>query len=45
MVEEHRFRGDELPDEFNNFLHRRGAFAPRPKLKPGVTLVSGMRLM
>ncbi|KAK0646562.1 hypothetical protein B0T16DRAFT_413742 [Cercophora newfieldiana] len=44
-VEEHRFRGDELPDEFNNFLHRRGAFAPRSKLRPGVTLVSGIRLI
>lgn len=43
-IEEHRFRFDELPDEFNNFLYRRGAFAP-PKLKPGVKLVSGVRLI
>ncbi|KAK0748624.1 hypothetical protein B0T21DRAFT_389452 [Apiosordaria backusii] len=43
-VEEHRFRLDELPDEFGNFCHRRGAFAP-PKLKPGVELVSGIRLI
>ncbi|KAK5664127.1 hypothetical protein OQA88_342 [Cercophora sp. LCS_1] len=43
-LEEHRFRLDELPDEFNNFLHRRGAFAP-PKLKNGKKLVSGMRLI
>ncbi|KAK4152833.1 hypothetical protein C8A00DRAFT_44176 [Chaetomidium leptoderma] len=43
-VEEHRFRFDELPDEFGNFLHRRGAFAP-PKLPPGVKLASGLRLI
>ncbi|CAP68927.1 uncharacterized protein PODANS_7_8880 [Podospora anserina S mat+] len=43
-VEEHRFRLDELPDEFGNFCHRRGAFAP-PKLKPGVSLLSGIRLI
>ncbi|KAK0673834.1 hypothetical protein QBC41DRAFT_265485 [Cercophora samala] len=43
-VEEHRFRFDELPDEFGNFCHRRGAFAP-PKLKPGVHLLSGIRLI
>ncbi|KAK3357491.1 hypothetical protein B0T25DRAFT_539342 [Lasiosphaeria hispida] len=43
-VEEHRFRLDELPDEFNNFLHRRGAFAP-PKLKQGVTFLGGIRLI
>ncbi|KAH6627884.1 hypothetical protein F5144DRAFT_287443 [Chaetomium tenue] len=42
--EEHRFRFDELPDEFGNFLHRRGAFAP-PKLRPGVELVGGVRLI
>ncbi|KAK4198187.1 hypothetical protein QBC40DRAFT_284259 [Triangularia verruculosa] len=42
--EEHRFRLDELPDEFGNFCRRQGAFAP-PKLKPGVTLVSGLRLI
>ncbi|KAH6850236.1 hypothetical protein B0I37DRAFT_413649 [Chaetomium sp. MPI-CAGE-AT-0009] len=42
--EEHRFRFDELPDEFGNFLHRRGAFEP-PKLRPGVELVSGVRLI
>ncbi|KAM7223811.1 hypothetical protein V8F06_000827 [Rhypophila decipiens] len=42
--EEHRFRFDELPDEFVNFLHRRGAFAP-PKLKEGVHLTSGIRLI
>ncbi|KAK4043170.1 hypothetical protein C8A01DRAFT_13221 [Parachaetomium inaequale] len=42
--EEHRFRSDELPDEFSNFLYRRGAFAP-PKLRPGVELVSGVRLI
>ncbi|KAL2257826.1 hypothetical protein VTK26DRAFT_9120 [Humicola hyalothermophila] len=43
-IEEHRFRLDELPDEFGNFLHRRGAFAP-PKLPPDVKLVSGVRLI
>ncbi|GAB1320575.1 Magnesium transport protein CorA, transmembrane region [Madurella fahalii] len=43
-VEEHRFRLDELPDEFGNFLHRRGAFAP-PKLPAEVKLLSGMRLI
>lgn len=43
-VEEHRFRFDELPDEFANFLHRRGAFAPL-KLKDGVKLVGGLRLI
>ncbi|KAK3375181.1 hypothetical protein B0H63DRAFT_269835 [Podospora didyma] len=43
-IEEHRFRFDELPDEFGNFLHRRGAFAP-PKLKEGVKLISGLRLI
>ncbi|KAL2134236.1 hypothetical protein VTI74DRAFT_741 [Chaetomium olivicolor] len=43
-VEEHRFRPDELPDEFGNFLHRRGAFAP-PKLPPDVKLTSGVRLV
>ncbi|KAK4186852.1 hypothetical protein QBC35DRAFT_253811 [Podospora australis] len=42
--EQHRFRLDELPDEFGNFIHRRGAFAPA-KLKPGVELVSGIRLI
>ncbi|AEO69344.1 uncharacterized protein THITE_2119638 [Thermothielavioides terrestris NRRL 8126] len=35
---------DELPDEFDNFLHRRGAFEP-PKLPPGVRLLSGVRLI
>ncbi|KAK4223716.1 hypothetical protein QBC38DRAFT_512226 [Podospora fimiseda] len=44
-VEEHRFRLDELPDEFGNFLHRRGAFAPAEKLPAGVKLVSGIRLI
>ncbi|KAL2022280.1 hypothetical protein VTK56DRAFT_5678 [Thermocarpiscus australiensis] len=43
-IEEHRFRLDELPDEFGNFLYRRGAFAP-PKLQEGVKLVSGVRLI
>ncbi|KAK3897088.1 hypothetical protein C8A05DRAFT_48161 [Staphylotrichum tortipilum] len=42
--EEHRFRADELTDEFSNFLHRKGAFAP-PKLPTGVKMVSGMRLI
>ncbi|KAJ9137286.1 Magnesium transport protein CorA [Pleurostoma richardsiae] len=32
------------PDEFENFLHRRGAFEP-PKLKEGVKLVNGIRLV
>ncbi|PFH55131.1 hypothetical protein XA68_10644 [Ophiocordyceps unilateralis] len=31
-------------DEFDNFLHRRGAFAP-PKLRDGVKLLSGIRLV
>ncbi|KAH9887466.1 hypothetical protein F4778DRAFT_786310 [Xylariomycetidae sp. FL2044] len=31
-------------DEFENFLHRRGAFAP-PKTKEGVKLVNGIRLI
>ncbi|KAK0753398.1 hypothetical protein B0T18DRAFT_434170 [Schizothecium vesticola] len=43
-IEEHRFRGDELPVEFNNFLYRQGAFAPA-KHKGGAKLVSGMRLI
>ncbi|KAK1751824.1 hypothetical protein QBC47DRAFT_76733 [Echria macrotheca] len=43
-VEEHRLSLHELPDEFNNFLHRRGAFAPATP-KNGATLVSGMRLI
>ncbi|KAK0621309.1 hypothetical protein B0T17DRAFT_283929 [Bombardia bombarda] len=43
-LEDHRFRLDELPDEFGNFLHRRGAFAP-PKLQEGVKLVNGLRLI
>ncbi|OAA48309.1 Mg2+ transporter protein, CorA-like/Zinc transport protein ZntB [Beauveria brongniartii RCEF 3172] len=32
------------PDEFENFLHRRGAFAP-PELRPGTSLLSGIRLV
>ncbi|KAI1435791.1 hypothetical protein GGR50DRAFT_654880 [Xylaria sp. CBS 124048] len=32
------------PDEFDNFLDRRGAFEP-PKLKDGVQLLDGMRLV
>ncbi|KAI1824931.1 hypothetical protein F4861DRAFT_225338 [Xylaria intraflava] len=32
------------PDEFENFLDRRGAFAP-PELKDGVQLVDGLRLV
>ncbi|KAJ6788656.1 hypothetical protein PWT90_04965 [Aphanocladium album] len=32
------------PDEFENFLHRRGAFAP-PDLRLGTTLLSGIRLV
>ncbi|KXX79476.1 Magnesium transport protein CorA [Madurella mycetomatis] len=43
-IEQHRFQLNELPDEFNNFLHRRGAFAP-PKLPADAKLVSGMRLI
>ncbi|KAK3322432.1 hypothetical protein B0H66DRAFT_495321 [Apodospora peruviana] len=43
-IEEHRLGPGEIPDEFGNFLHRRGAFAPA-KLKEGVKLVSGMRLI
>ncbi|KAL2164543.1 hypothetical protein VTH06DRAFT_3760 [Thermothelomyces fergusii] len=31
-------------DEFGNFLHRRGVFAP-PRLPPGVEFVSGIRLI
>ncbi|OAA73871.1 Mg2+ transporter protein, CorA-like/Zinc transport protein ZntB [Cordyceps fumosorosea ARSEF 2679] len=31
-------------DEFDNFLHQRGAFAP-PNLRPGTTLLSGIRLV
>ncbi|KAH8716074.1 hypothetical protein HC256_004857 [Beauveria bassiana] len=31
-------------DEFENFLHRRGAFAP-PELRPGTSLLSGIRLV
>ncbi|KAJ1335126.1 hypothetical protein MN608_01861 [Microdochium nivale] len=31
-------------EDFDNFLHRKGAFAP-PTLKTGVELVSGMRLV
>ncbi|KAJ3942496.1 uncharacterized protein N0V96_007997 [Colletotrichum fioriniae] len=31
-------------DEFDNFLHRRGAFEP-PKLKEGVKLLNGIRLV
>ncbi|KAG5981593.1 hypothetical protein E4U55_002770 [Claviceps digitariae] len=32
-------------DEFGNFLHRRGAFAPPEGLPEGVKLLSGMRLV
>ncbi|KAG5933432.1 hypothetical protein E4U53_000989 [Claviceps sorghi] len=32
-------------DEFGNFLHRRGAFAPPDGLPEGVKLLSGMRLI
>ncbi|QPH01275.1 hypothetical protein C2857_005474 [Epichloe festucae Fl1] len=32
-------------DEFNNFLHRRGAFAPPDKLREGTELLSGIRLI
>ncbi|OAQ97889.1 hypothetical protein LLEC1_01514 [Akanthomyces lecanii] len=32
------------PDEFENFLFQRGAFAP-PDLRPGTTLLSGLRLI
>lgn len=32
-------------DEFENFLHRRGAFAPPDDLGPGVKLLSGLRLV
>ncbi|KAJ4144659.1 hypothetical protein LMH87_003534 [Akanthomyces muscarius] len=32
------------PDEFENFLFQRGAFTP-PNLRPGTTLLSGMRLI
>ncbi|KAL1835536.1 hypothetical protein VTK73DRAFT_5547 [Phialemonium thermophilum] len=32
------------PDEFENFLHRRGAFAPRD-VPEGVEIRSGIRLM
>ncbi|KAL3428102.1 hypothetical protein PVAG01_01611 [Phlyctema vagabunda] len=39
-VEEHPLTSDE----FDNFLHQRGAFAP-PKLPDGVTQVAAMRLM
>ncbi|KAK4123725.1 hypothetical protein N657DRAFT_645313 [Parathielavia appendiculata] len=42
--EQHRFRLDELPAEFGNFLHQRGAFAP-PKLPPNVELTGGIRLI
>lgn len=31
-------------DEFENFLHRRGAFKP-PTLKPGVKLLNGVRMV
>ncbi|KAK3898062.1 hypothetical protein C8A05DRAFT_38361 [Staphylotrichum tortipilum] len=40
MLEEHPL----LPEEFDNFLHQKGAFAPRD-LPEGVQLVSGMRLV
>ncbi|KFA78014.1 hypothetical protein S40288_05232, partial [Stachybotrys chartarum IBT 40288] len=33
------------PDEFDNFLHRRGAFAPPDKHPQDVKLLSGMRLV
>ncbi|TVY88557.1 hypothetical protein LAWI1_G005732 [Lachnellula willkommii] len=39
-VEEHPL----TPDEFDNFLHRRGAFAP-PVLRAGVKVVASMRLI
>lgn len=39
-VEEHPL----TPDEFSNFLHRRGAFEP-PKLKENVTLLHGVRMI
>ncbi|OWP03416.1 hypothetical protein B2J93_7434 [Marssonina coronariae] len=39
-VEEHPL----TPDEFENYLHRRGAFAP-PKLPNGVVQLAGMRLI
>ncbi|TPX17339.1 uncharacterized protein E0L32_012194 [Thyridium curvatum] len=39
-IEEHPL----TDDEFENFLHRRGAFEP-PKLKEGVELLNGMRLI
>lgn len=32
------------PDEFSNFLHQRGAFAPR-RLPPDVTLLSSLRMV
>ncbi|KAE8448143.1 hypothetical protein EG329_009747 [Mollisiaceae sp. DMI_Dod_QoI] len=39
-VEEHSL----TPDEFNNFLHRRHAFAP-PTLRPGVTQTACIRMI
>ncbi|KAI9048895.1 hypothetical protein LZ554_006749 [Drepanopeziza brunnea f. sp. 'monogermtubi'] len=39
-VEEHPL----TPDEFENYLHRRGAFTP-PTLPPGVVQLAGMRLV
>ncbi|ODA80038.1 hypothetical protein RJ55_02996 [Drechmeria coniospora] len=32
-------------DEFDNFLHRRGAFAPPDKMRDGTRLLSGIRLV
>lgn len=32
-------------DEFDNFLHRRGAFAPSQEMKEGCQLLSGIRLV
>lgn len=32
-------------DEFDNFLHRREAFAPPDRLRDGTRLLSGMRLV
>ncbi|KAH7354331.1 hypothetical protein B0T11DRAFT_126782 [Plectosphaerella cucumerina] len=40
-VEEHPL----TDDEFENFLHARGAFAPPMKMKPDTKLHSGMRLV
>ncbi|KAH6888545.1 hypothetical protein B0T10DRAFT_55957 [Thelonectria olida] len=32
-------------DEFDNFLHRRGVFAPPDNLRPGTKMLSGIRLI